>query len=180
MVWRGRFADGDPAYVGITLSVHGGVLVGSLQAPEDRAYLLDPRAAGDWELRMEDLSAPFTCNIGRERSATQAKALEAPVEPPSASGQPVAANGEESREIGILVVYTPEAAADFNGRELLVARAFHNVDRLNSAWINSGIEGRAILVGVEEFAAPAPLSSFQRRVCHTHGQGGCQGPSPSR
>lgn len=153
VVWRGRFAAGDPAYAAITLSVHGGVLVGSLQAPEGRAYLLDPRAAGDWELRTEDMSS-FACNIGRERSPAQAKALEAPIEPPSASRGSVAANGEESREVGILVVYTPEAAADFHGRELLVARAFHNVDRLNGAWINSGIEGRAILVGVEEFDPP--------------------------
>ncbi len=164
VVWRGRFADGDPGYAGITLSVHGGVLVGSLRTPEGRAYLIEPRAPGDWELRTEEATA-FACDVGRDRPAELAEGLELPNEPHGAASDPVAAAKEESREVGILVVYTPAAARDFSvtgtdGRERLVARAFHNVDRLNSAWINSGIDGRAILVGVEEFDPDPGIFGF--------------------
>jgi hypothetical protein len=149
VVWRGRFADADPGYAGITLSIHGGVMVGSLRTPEGRAWLLDPRTSGDWELRTEE-STVLSCDVGRDDASASAHAPEELVERRQADDGPSAATEDAGRDIGILVVYTPDAAAYFNGPELLAARAFHNVDRLNSAWINSGIEGRAVLVGIAE------------------------------
>ena len=165
VVWRGRFADGDPGYAGITLSIHGGVLVGSLQTPEGRAYVLEPRASGDWELRTEEASS-FVCDVGRERPAERAKAVEAPIEPQPAADGLVTANDETSREVGILVVYTP-AAHRTSTSGTARGPAFHNVDRLNRCVDQQRHRRPAPSVGVEEFHLPRPDFSSQHRVSHT-------------
>lgn len=158
LVWRGRFADDDPSYTSITLTLDQGRITGTFEVPHGPAYRLRPLGgdAGSRDngtLRAEERTG-VDCGVGHGltedgeygESAEEGTAAWSP----RGSGGGGAATGEagSEREISILVLYTPAAARRSGGD--LRAGARHNVDLLNTAFLNSGVDGRAVLAAAVE------------------------------
>jgi len=144
LVWRGRFADDEPGYRSVTLSLHDGVLVGTLQLPHGPTYLLRPSREGGWELRVRDPGA-LSCGVGgadEPLDAAERPSETAPLR--FAAADRVAAAATADREVYVLVLYTPSAAARV-GAARIQSTARHGVDYFNTALLNSGIDGRAFL-----------------------------------
>ena len=85
LVWRGRFIDGDPGYDGITLSVHRGLLFGSLQA-DGLEYALRPLGEGLSSLVTRPLGRDLGCAVGVDGAGSPRTG--APPRPATAAGSP--------------------------------------------------------------------------------------------
>jgi hypothetical protein len=169
LVWRGHFADGDPGYRSITLSLHGGLVYGSFEAGAV-FHTLRPRAGRSSELRTVRAAGALDCDVGRGDAATNANlgtgAPLAAAPEPSPPGPPVfayrapVAAASDGRTLSILVAYLPRVAARWGGEEYVVAYAHHAVDNLNTAFRNSRIDARAFLSGVGEWDTTGPHNAY--------------------
>ncbi|HMB52832.1 MAG TPA: fibronectin type III domain-containing protein, partial [Thermoanaerobaculia bacterium] len=145
LVWRGRFADGPPGYRSITLSVHGGLLHGTLEAGHV-SWSLRPLADGSTRLATVTPRGEIDCAVGHADTAQPAAAL--PLPAASQTGVSAAADGNN---LSILVLYPPDLRETWGGHVFAVAWAQHAVDSLNTAFRNSLIDAGAFLSGVREW-----------------------------
>lgn len=157
LVWRGRFAEDDPGYRSITLSVHQGLVRGSFEAGR-LAYSLQPTADGAGELSTLDAGRELRCGV--EAAIDEAASAAAPAAPaaPAGAGRAAspprrAAAAGADRTVTLLVLYSPALGQRWGGRRFAVSYAHHAVDSLNTAFANSQIDGAGLLTGVEEWAS---------------------------
>jgi hypothetical protein len=162
LVWRGRFAEDDPEYRSITLSLHEGVVLGSLQAGP-LELTLRPAAGGGTSLVTVAAGAPFHCAVGGEddpalhAAGGPAAPSGAPApESGSAATPPLTTSGRETAaaaagKLHFLLLYSPALAERWEARKVAVAFGHHAIDSLNTAFANSRIEHRAVLAEMREW-----------------------------
>jgi Metallo-peptidase family M12/Fibronectin type III domain len=160
LVWRGRFAEDDPGYRSITLSVYAGILYGTLEAGSVE-YALRPAAAGATELVTLAAGGPIHCAVGTDdpdgSPATEAFSA-ARETPPTANPSPAdrdTAAADDGRTLAILVVNPPSLTERWGGPDYALAYAHHAVASLNTAFRNSLIDASAFLSGVGEWSSAA-------------------------
>jgi len=150
LVWRGRFADDDPEFISVTLTLHGGDVVGTVETPAGPTYRLLPSREGGWELRTGE-GPDLGCGVGRAGAADLGASQREPVPrdepPPGSLAAPERSAATAVRRVTMLVIFTPKAV-DQLGRRRYDSLARHNVDLLNTAFRNSGIDGDARLAAV--------------------------------
>jgi hypothetical protein len=162
LVWRGRFAEDDPDYRSITLSLHEGIVHGSLETGAVD-FTLRPAAGGATSLTRVAAGAPLRCAVGGEGDPALAAAAESAVpgevldegsvpDPPSTavSREPAAAAAAGSK-LHFLLLYSPALAERWETRKSAVAYGHHAIDALNTAFANSRIEHRAVLAEMREW-----------------------------
>ena len=131
LVWRGRFAEDDPEYRSITLSLHAGVLYGDLEAGSVD-FALRP-VGGATSLITVAAGAPLRCAVGSDDDlANRAAAAELgagtgggdvdvdvePPEPrPAADGSEAAAAAAATR-LHFLLLYSPSLGERWGGAAL--------------------------------------------------------------
>ena len=152
LVWRGRFADGDPGYRSITLSVHGGLLHGTLDGGHV-AWSLRPLADGTTRLATVTPHREIDCAVGR------GGAPDAPSPPThAADAQGTVSAAADGNTLSILVLYPTDVRETWGGEAYVVAWAQHAVDSLNTAFRNSLIDAGAFVSGVREWNSPANIT----------------------
>jgi hypothetical protein len=149
VVWRGRFADAEPGYTSVTLSLHGGHLNGFVET-EQGSFVL--RAGADGRGRLTpafDHSEP-RCGVGPAavRSGAAATASAA-----ANWWQLAPATADDPAELGILFVYRPQVAEHLGGEAATVAAARAMIDALNTTLTNSAIHARAYFAGARPLDA---------------------------
>jgi len=164
-VWRGRFAEDDPGYRSITLSVHGGTLHGNLEAGAVE-YSLRPAAGGATVLATLAAGRSIDCALGREGTdPDHVSGGLAADEPPWPADLPPArppavrsaAAAADERTLYMLVVHSSRLTQLWGGRPYAVAYAHHAVDALNTTFKNSSMDATAVLAEVLEWDPPAVI-----------------------
>ena len=152
MVWRGR-AQNDPRSK-VTLTMVDGILLGHIESGNE-VFSIRPGANGRTIIEKLDTES-FPPEWGHDH-ATHGHEKVPPAAPESSSGSstmtaPTTAAAGATIDIALMSVYTPQARAAAGGTAQIQAQLQAAVDQANTAFINSNMSGRYILVHTAEVA----------------------------